>query len=1079
MNALLQDNNGNQNQVSAADSITLGQLKAMVGTVQKPKQSLFDFKYDDEDTVMNEIEEFYSYIEMPQVAENMKAWEGSYHDGISASPNTVSAGEWTKSSISKRRAHVDYLLESLEHRDTEVRFTNARRLFYVLQGTFGETVSPEHQLHWIFENCKVVRAANGVSAIVEALKIAGRKHDLLCNISDQQAAHLHISVQDKSDLIEEVLTEVSVYLGMLYHLIEVFKGHDDFADELMSLDPPLPVYLFNVVSNLRDKTAKGYPIKKLLLVLWKTLLTCWGGVRDHARVKKLARELAGLPPASDTTDKIKSSPIDIDTFHTETSVKYPTFTPPAQPPPSLIHAPIAQSISPSVLTRRLAKAYTPIPVRHHYHHDDDGGAGMPMQFAPPPPPPGAFRHNPQPPTPAPSPPPPPPNKPKKQQYQTDQSRPFLFPFAKGQPGARRVPFAVDEADTLYSKHMYISLALAQMWRTRDDCMTAESGLDRMPGAEEGFKSSTFDADEAEAGEPLPDLALLDKMIDEAAEMMTNAQTSAEKRKAQERREDLMRLKRVEQIYSAILPVLSGWVLILLKLLLATVSASSNASMQAPQSSTSSVFPPAGMSPQEQAPSVPPTLDDIDVTRHREITSKAVSAILLLVLKWFKVSHIMKFHHLGQHLLDTNCLLLILKMFGLQEVTNSVVSKVDSPENNFFRYCLTNLSKNPQPIRPEDDMYRPPKQSIKKFTTLPSGEKREEEIDLITEYSWRNFFSTINFAKIMQKLSKGRSHRIWMLVQYKSSAVLKRVLRVNHPMLQLHVLKLIKSQVPFCGRKWRQSNMKVITAIYLNCRPDLRDEWLAGIEPDDAGEAQAQEQALRHLVKFYNTKRYGPAANPNQQSPIHRRSGSMSQMDGLHSDPALSSLIRPIGTPNVVDSDVFPPARSRAPDHSLFLPFIPEDIAFEEEYEEYLSDLGWADDQISADNSMFTGGTSAWHRLPNFVSEMTESISDSESVVTIEDLGDEGHLDPGHIKVVDENVNNWEHMSPKTMAALPKSPAGGRRGSGQGLRPVLPFALDEGSAIDDEDDVEPTHLGREPSGEFPAGASVDEVEYAYG
>lgn len=41
--------------------------------------------------------------------------------------------------------------------------------------------------------------------------------------------------------------------------------------------------------------------------------------------------------------------------------------------------------------------------------------------------------------------------------------------------------------------------------------------------------------------------------------------------------------------------------------------------------------------------------------------------------------------------------------------------------------------------------------------------------------------------------------IYKLVQ----AVLKRVLRVSHPLLQLHVLKLIKSQVPFCGRKWRQ------------------------------------------------------------------------------------------------------------------------------------------------------------------------------------------------------------------------------------------------------------------------------------
>jgi hypothetical protein len=71
--------------------------------------------------------------------------------------------------------------------------------------------------------------------------------------------------------------------------------------------------------------------------------------------------------------------------------------------------------------------------------------------------------------------------------------------------------------------------------------------------------------------------------------------------------------------------------------------------------------------------------------------------------------------------------------------------------------------------------------------------------------------------------------------------------------QLHILKLIKSQVPFCGRKWRQSmliwfnhaqvlnvsvaNMKVITSIYLNCRPDLRDEWLTGTEVDDASDAQ--------------------------------------------------------------------------------------------------------------------------------------------------------------------------------------------------------------------------------------------------
>lgn len=44
---------------------------------------------------------------------------------------------------------------------------------------------------------------------------------------------------------------------------------------------------------------------------------------------------------------------------------------------------------------------------------------------------------------------------------------------------------------------------------------------------------------------------------------------------------------------------------------------------------------------EQPPPVAPSLEEIDVTRHREITSKAVSAILLLTLKWFKVSR--EFH----------------------------------------------------------------------------------------------------------------------------------------------------------------------------------------------------------------------------------------------------------------------------------------------------------------------------------------------------------------------------------------------------------------------------------------------------
>lgn len=34
---------------------------------------------------------------------------------------------------------------------------------------------------------------------------------------------------------------------------------------------------------------------------------------------------------------------------------------------------------------------------------------------------------------------------------------------------------------------------------------------------------------------------------------------------------------------------------------------------------------------------PPSMEDLDVARHREIITKAVSAMLLLTLKWLKVS----------------------------------------------------------------------------------------------------------------------------------------------------------------------------------------------------------------------------------------------------------------------------------------------------------------------------------------------------------------------------------------------------------------------------------------------------------
>jgi len=254
---------------------------------------------------------------------------------------------------------------------------------------------------------------------------------------------------------------------------------------------------------------------------------------------------------------------------------------------------------------KLAEALAPIPVRHHYnHHDENDEAANSILAAtgylPP------MGQNPQAGTPAPTPPPSP--KPKKQQYQTDQTKPFIFPFSSHTRISRTlVPYAIDEADQLYAKHMHVSLALFQMWRTREDFILDESGLKELPRYDNvdaalrrysvvvnnASTGAVADDEDEDGVETLPDLKRLEEAIAQSEKVVKVAEASGNRveiKKAQERMGDLQRLRRVEIIYvsapvvtvmrevtvnnvcsqSASIPILPTWSLILLKFLLAVI-----------------------------------------------------------------------------------------------------------------------------------------------------------------------------------------------------------------------------------------------------------------------------------------------------------------------------------------------------------------------------------------------------------------------------------------------------------------------------------------------------------------------------
>lgn len=199
---------------------------------------------------------------------------------------------------------------------------------------------------------------------------------------------------------------------------------------------------------------------------------------------------------SHTEPWTKASPPDILAFRNETLAKYPSYTPPAAGSLLPLPAPLAPLADNPEMLDRISAAAAPTPVRptFSYHINANHDPSLPSNI--PAPPPANWPGHQQPPTPAPSPPPTPPPiinqpvppgghqlpgvgppaKPKKQQFQTDQSRPFPLPFAPANAKrGRAVPRAIEEAGELYRRNLRISTELWQAWKVREEFRSDEMG----------------------------------------------------------------------------------------------------------------------------------------------------------------------------------------------------------------------------------------------------------------------------------------------------------------------------------------------------------------------------------------------------------------------------------------------------------------------------------------------------------------------------------------------------------------------------------------------------------------------------
>uniref|UniRef100_A0A672RU95 Striatin-interacting protein 1 homolog n=1 Tax=Sinocyclocheilus grahami TaxID=75366 RepID=A0A672RU95_SINGR len=270
----------------------------------------------------------------------------------------------------------------------------------------------------------------------------------------------------------------------------------------------------------------------------------------------------------------------------------------------------------------------------------------------------------------------------------------------------------------------------------------------------------------------------------------------------------------EILYLGMLPSLSQYVIALLKLLLAAAPTS--------KAKTDSINILADVLPEEMPITVLQSMKlGIDVNRHKEIIVKAIAAVLLLLLKHFKLNHIFQFEYVAQHLVFANCIPLILKFFN-QNIM-SYISAKNSICALDFPHCVVH--------------------------EMPELTAESLEAGDSNQFCWRNLFSCINLLRILNKITKWKHSRTMMLVVFKSAPILKRALKVKQAMMQLYVLKLLKIQTKYLGRQWRKSNMKTMSAIYQKVRHRLNDDWAYGNGKYRAGGAgfsqvdECIEQAL--------------------------------------------------------------------------------------------------------------------------------------------------------------------------------------------------------------------------------------------
>eukprot|EP00927_Polykrikos_kofoidii_P061222 TRINITY_DN56088_c0_g1_i1.p1 TRINITY_DN56088_c0_g1~~TRINITY_DN56088_c0_g1_i1.p1 ORF type:complete len:1045 (+),score=175.22 TRINITY_DN56088_c0_g1_i1:48-3182(+) len=232
-------------------------------------------------------------------------------------------------------------------------------------------------------------------------------------------------------------------------------------------------------------------------------------------------------------------------------------------------------------------------------------------------------------------------------------------------------------------------------------------------------------------------------------------------------------------------------------------------------------------------------------RHRDIMAAAVSGVILILLKQARKAVSEQFSSLAQLITDSNGALVVLKFL------NQDLSAAMEPRDPFpVMSCLHGRRQGAG-------------------TGVPS---------------WPAC-ATLRLVEVLYLLCKDSPERVRKyLIHYRAPFILKRLHRMENLQVQGLVLKLLKKQVRYLPRKWKQTNMKAISSIYSHVPTSPLEDWLL-IEPFGETATEGPSQAdIRANNVVYNSELLrhlseGTAPLPSNGRPAAAGPRGISSLEG--------------------------------------------------------------------------------------------------------------------------------------------------------------------------------------------------------